>query len=129
MTSDKSALIKTIYFYLVALIGLLMVAFSSADLVNIGLRTWVFPKADLNQYPQPPCAVMMVKTPGATETDAQYQARLADCERTQMSDEEARAIQKQKDAVRDISMIAVGIPLFLYHWIMIRREPKNRNAA
>jgi hypothetical protein len=129
MTSDKPALIKTIYFYLVALIGLLMVVFSSADLVNIGLRTWVFPKADLNQYPQPSCAVMMVKTPDAAETDAQYQARLADCERTQISDEEARTIQKQKDAVRDISLIAVGIPLFLYHWVVIRKEPKNRAVA
>jgi len=124
-TSPKTVLIKMIYFYLVALIGLLMVAFSSADLVNIGLRTWVFPKADLNQYPQPTCSDMVVKALDAAETDAQYQARLTDCEKTRISDDEARAIQKQKDAVRDISFIVVGIPLFLYHWIVIRKDRRS----
>lgn len=125
LTSDKSTLIKSIYFYLVALIGLLMVVFSVADVVNIGLRTWVFPKADLNQYPQSSCATMIVKAPDATESDVQFQARLADCQKTQLSDDEARAIQKQKDAVRDISFIVVGIPLFLYHWVVIRRERRS----
>ena len=36
--------------------------------------------------------------------------------------EENRAAQRQRDLVRDISFIVVGIPLFAYHWRVIRRK-------
>jgi len=127
--SNKAAIIKTVYFYLVSLIGLLMVVFSVADLVNLGLKTWVFPKADLNEYKQPSCAMTIYKDPGLKETDEQYQMRLKSCEDTQVSEEEARAIRNQRDAVRDISFFVVGLPLFLYHWITVRKDQKKDREA
>ncbi|MBU2566792.1 hypothetical protein KKG46_04515 [Patescibacteria group bacterium] len=125
MQMSKSQIIKTVYFYLVSLIALMMVVFSTADIVNLGLKTWVFPKADLNEYREQPCSYMMVKDPSMTEPDEVYQQRIAECENNQISEEELRAIRNQKDAVRDLSFLFVGIPLFLYHWIIIRREQKK----
>ena len=125
MQMSKSQIIKTVYFYLVSLIALMMVVFSTADLINLGLKTWVFPKADLNEYREPPCSYMIVKDPGMIETDEAYQQRIADCEKNQLSEDEARAIRNQKSAVRDLSFLFVGIPLFLYHWVIIRREQKR----
>lgn len=127
--TPKTALIKTVYFYTVSLIALMMVAFSTADLVNLGLKTWIFPKADLNEYREPPCAVMIMKDPGLQETDEQYQNRIQMCEQGRMDETEARAIRKQRDAVRDLSFLAVGIPLFLYHWLTIRKEQKADNKT
>ncbi|MCI0479716.1 hypothetical protein L0Y59_04175 [Candidatus Uhrbacteria bacterium] len=127
--SNRAALIKTIYFYLVALIGLMMVVFSTADLVNLGLKTWVFPKADQNEWKEPSCAVMMVKEPALQETDEQFQQRLRQCEESRVNEDDARAIRNQKSAVRDISFIVVGLPLFLYHWMTIRRETKHGDKA
>jgi len=129
MTFNKSTLIKTIYFYTVSLIGLMMIAFSVADLVNLGLKTWVFPKADLNEYKEPPCAVMIIKDPNLKETEEQFQTRIKQCEEGRMNEAEARAIRNQRDAVRDISFLVVGIPLFLYHWITIRKEKEAPHEA
>lgn len=128
-STSKAAIIKTVYFYLVSLIALLMVVFSTADLINLGLKTWVFPKADLNEYKQPPCAVTIYKDPALKETEEIYQQRLKSCEANQVSEEDAKAIRNQRDAVRDISMIVVGVPLFLYHWITIRKEQKAEKEA
>ena len=33
-----------------------------------------------------------------------------------------RAAQKQRDLVNDISMIVVGIPLFVFHWNYARKK-------
>lgn len=127
--TPKTVLIKTVYFYTVSLIALMMVVFSTADLVNLGLKTWIFPKADLDEYKEPPCAVMIMKDPGLQETDEQYQNRIQICEQNRMDETEARAIRKQRDAVRDFSFLAVGIPLFLYHWLTIRKEQKIDGKA
>lgn len=122
MQMTKAQIIKTVYFYLVSLIALMMVVFSTADLVNLGLKTWAFPKADLNEYREPPCAAMIVKDPNIDQTDEMYQQRIAQCESGKMDENEARAIRNQKDVVRDLSFLFVGIPLFLYHWLIIRKE-------
>ena len=125
MQMSKSQIIKTVYFYLVSLIALMMVVFSTADIINLGLKTWVFPKADLNEYREPACMYMIAKDPTGTESEEIYQQRIADCEKNKISEDEARAIRKQKDAVRDLSFLFVGIPLFLYHWTIIRKENKK----
>jgi amino acid transporter len=129
LPTSKAALIKTVYFYVVSLIGLMMVVFSVADLVNLGLKTWVFPKADLNEYKQPPCTVQVFKDPNLKETDEQYQQRVKACEASYVNEDEARAIRNQRDAVRDFSFLVVGIPLFLYHWTTIRREKETTREA
>ncbi|MFA6429191.1 MAG: hypothetical protein WCV84_01700 [Patescibacteria group bacterium] len=125
---SRFALIRSIYLYLVCLIGLLMVAFSSADLVNIGLRTWVFPKADLNEYKEPPCATMYGPELATKETEAVTRDRIKACEDARIPPEEARAIRTQREAVRDISYVLVGIPLLASHWWIIRRDRKKNNA-
>lgn len=129
LPSNKAAIIKTVYFYLVSLIGLMMVVFSVADIVNIGLKTWVFPKADLNEYKQPSCEVTVYKDPNMKETEVQYAQRLKMCQDSYVNEDEARAIRNQRDAVRDISFFVVGLPLFLYHWRTLRKEQKADRDA
>lgn len=124
----KTAIIKTIYFYLVSLIALLMVVFSTADLINLGLKTWVFPKTNTNYYGST-CAVP-IPAPvekGATQptTNIDYAKQ---CEIDRKNQEDMAIVQNQRDAVRDISMIVVGIPLFLYHWITLRKDKETEKA-
>lgn len=118
--SNKSGLIKSIYFYLVSLISLMMVVFSTADLVNLGLKTWVFTKADRADYYIQPCAV----PPMPKGTDAPNVDQMVVCEQNNKQQAENYAAQKQRDAVRDIAFILVGIPLFAYHWRTLRRESR-----
>ncbi|MFA6447805.1 MAG: hypothetical protein WCW31_06185 [Patescibacteria group bacterium] len=128
-SSRKSTLIKTIYFYLVSLIALLMVVFSTADLINLGLKTWVFPKTNTNYYGMP-CASQIYPAPtkeGVTQptTNIDYAKQ---CEIDRKNQEDMAIVQNQRDAVRDISMIVVGIPLFLYHWITLRKDKETDKA-
>ena len=44
----KISSIRTLYFYVISLIGLLMIVIPTVDLVNIALKTWVFPEISLS---------------------------------------------------------------------------------
>lgn len=121
--SHKVAIIKNIYFYAVSLVALLMVVFSFADVVNIALRTYIFTKADQNYYGgyYPPCPVPA--TPDApSSTGGKGEPGCVNKDEQMRIEKDNAAAQKQRDLVRDISLILVGVPLFLYHWHIIRKR-------
>ncbi len=122
-TVAKSSVIKTVYFYLVSLISLFMIVFATVDIVNIGLTTWVFTKADSLNYYTPPCSVSVPPAPGADPSVIAVERK--NCEENIKQQEEQRVAQKQRDAVRDLSFVVIGVPLFVYHWSTIRRESKE----
>ena len=101
-----------------------MVVFSTADLVNLGLKTWIFTSADEPTYYQSPCyapvAPMMENNQPVKEADCE-----ASAEKQRAIEAKAQTIQKQRDAVRDLAFLIVGLPLFAYHWRTIRKESKN----
>jgi len=121
--------IKSIYFYLVSFVALMMVVFSTTDMINIALKTWVFTAADKDMYNYPR-AVCEMTTP-ATPPNAKSVpvTSKADCEKSNEENikqqETSRMAQKQRDVVRDLSMIVVGIPLFLIHWRIVRSKDEN----
>ncbi len=114
----KRNLIRTIYFYLVSFVALFMIVFSVVDLVNLGLKTFVFTQADKNMYSYPvyPCSDTTspdgakVTTPCPTKEEMEKE--VADNLR----------IQRQQSLVRDVSMLFISLPLYLYHWMIIRRR-------
>lgn len=116
-TSGKVALVKTLYLYLVSFVALMMLVISAVDVLNIVLKTFVFTKAD--SYTYYPSATTCV--PGATTTYDGKDCATAEQE-ARKSDEENRVSQRQRDLVRDISMLVVGIPLFAFHWRLARKK-------
>ena len=103
--TGKFIVVKTIYFYLVSFVALMMVVFSLADVINMALKTWVFTKADnfSYYYAQPACDANIIKTDpnleplSAEECDKQK----ADADKRAADD---RIAQRQLSAVRDISV-------------------------
>lgn len=110
-------IIKVFYFYMVSIIALFMVIFSLADMVNIALRTYVFTKADSSYYPYVPEMLCPV-----TSTPTVKGGPCVTREEQDKINAESRSAQRQRDLVRDISFLIVGIPLFSYHWIIVRRK-------
>ena len=45
----KNPIIRTIYLYLFALIGLGMLVIGMSMIINLGLKTWIFTKADMQE--------------------------------------------------------------------------------
>jgi len=117
-SNGKVVLIKNIYFYLVSFVALMMTVFSLADIINITLKTYIFTKADnINYYPTTPCVV----TPNTSTTKDNSDCIKEQAENQKINDDNKIA-QREQDVVRDISFIVVGIPLFIFHWKVIRRK-------
>lgn len=117
----KGSVIKNIYLYLVSFVALMMIVFSVADLLNTLLKTYIFTQADNYSYPMVACAEKAA--PGQSAIDP------AECERQQEGNikqqEQSRIANRQSSYVRDLSMVVVAIPLFAYHWHIIRRKEEN----
>lgn len=107
--------IKKVYLYLVSLISLVILVIAGIILINLALKTWVFPKADSNSYGMY-CPAISEKTP---EGEAISQPR--ECTDEQYAKDQ-RAAKKQRDASQALAMIIVATPVFFYHWKLARRE-------
>jgi hypothetical protein len=109
--------LRNIYLYVVAIIGLVLIIIGSVSLLNLGLRTYIFSKAD---YPCDYARPLIEKTPDGTSlTPAEQEAQRKDNERICL---EQRSSEKQRSAANAIAMLLVGIPLYSYHWSVVRKE-------
>lgn len=106
MTKGGSIILR-IYFALVTFVTLMMLVYSVSDLINITLKTFVFPEADAPEY--------------VTFCDPQYQTK-EQCEIQKTNEEHAAVVRKQQSVVRDISMLIVSAPLFWIHWRILYRD-------
>ena len=127
---SKPSIIRSLYFYIISIIGLMMIVFSTADLINLGLKTWVFPKADRYYsscdnmlYPSSYGTAVSPKDAGDRQKEQ--------CEQQLKRDKENAVSNKQSQAVRDLSFLVVGLPLFAFHFRIAqkeRREEKELHA-
>jgi hypothetical protein len=105
--------VKKIYIYLFSAIGLVIVIIGSVQFINLGLKAWIFTKADVYyNYPAPvtvPEKGQTIQQPDQKAVDEFQQNNLVS--------------QRQRDAANAIAMIIVGAPLFLYHWRLARKQP------
>jgi hypothetical protein len=117
--------IKKVYLYLVSLISLVILVIGGIMLINLGLKTWVFPKADDAYYYAP--TVNCSAPPIAANGNASNYSQPAECNdpntEKQMQEELVRrTAQKQATAAQAIAMILVATPVFYYHWKLARKE-------
>ena len=140
--SNSKSLIRTIYLYLFSLVGLFIVVFGSIGLIKLALTTWVFPKADY--YPRVSKPLMITET----QNKALIQG-LEKCENScDLSQADKKALSSwlsdyqewkseqidpkqeisrrhQRQAAQDVAMLIVGLPLFLYHWALIKKSVRK----
>lgn len=139
---EKYPFIRAIYLYLFALIGLTLIVIGSVGMVNLGLRSFIFTKADdedrlmYNEPSYPPIPVNEIdKIAGETGeklTESEITAIkkwLADYEGWQdlKSKRDYVGARRSREASQNIAMIIIGVPLYLYHWGTIKRDRKEKN--
>lgn len=99
--------IRLVYLYLFAAIGLVTIIVGTVRMVDLGLKVFVFKDADKYEiYP--------TKLPdGQQELSSQeLQAR---------QERETRR-NRERDLVAALSMLVVGLPVYLYHWKTIQKS-------
>lgn len=104
--------VRLIYLYLFSFVGLLTVVIGSVRLVDLGLKVFVFPEADRYEFTSP-------KIPGEPNPINEEEMK------QQAARDQTR--NRQRDLSNSIAMIAVGLPLYLYHWKTIQKENKKSN--
>ncbi len=130
-------LIRTIYLYLFSLLGLVLLTIAGVRFLDMGLKAFVFTKADEEQRlykMQPPMPVAIEKVQVAANgkelsQDERNQMKqfLADYERWKNENDKFDPVksQRQRDASFNLAMIIIGLPLYLYHWKIIKKETKK----
>ena len=129
MLNIKNLLIRKIYLYLFALIGLVLITIGCVRLVGLGLKTYIFTKADIYiEYPMarpiknPPTGGAPIE---GNKTEELQQPTKEEIEEYQ---NKQQAANRQREAAESLAFIIVGLPLYLYHWSMIKKDKKEEIA-
>jgi hypothetical protein len=140
MVMAKTGFIRIVYLYLFALLGLVFTSIGSIRFLDMGLRAFVFKNADaMERYQPPPMPTMIGRRPGdidslanKAELTAEEKQLLRDAiEQYRIWQEQQQRVdpvsaRRQRDASSSLAMILVGLPLYLYHWRVIKRESAER---
>ncbi len=139
----KNPMIRTIYLYLFALVGLALISIGAVRLVNLGLKTFIFTKADLEadftQRPPifAPAPFREVKEDDflATVEKCKDKCNLTEAQKNEISQWlinykewqnqpkiDYKTRERHRESAWSFAFILVGLPLWLYHWMIIKKE-------
>ncbi len=134
---DKHSLIRTIYLYAFALLGLIFLCISGIRFLDMGLKAFVFTQADDRMkmdYARPVMPYSYEKIKGleaeevslTDEDTAQIRQIIQEYENWEESSKEVDPItsNRHRDASSSLAMLLVGLPLYFYHWGVIKRETR-----
>ncbi len=147
---SKGSIVRSLYFYLMSIVTLAIVAGSLIFLVNLGLKSWVFTKADqLSSRLGPPPVLYLDSTtpseatkaaapaaPGATVLTCKDACQLTDAQKSNIDSwkasyaswQEASAhpeSQRTRDAVAALSFLIVALPFFIIHFRIVQKDAKQ----
>lgn len=141
-------LIRTIYLYLFALVGLVLVIISGVRFLDMGLKAFIFRQAEEEErinMKQPPFA------PVRAERIAQVQNnKMSPKDEITLTEEEKAEIddwivqysewknqqekldpirtRREREASNALAMLLVGAPLYLYHWKIIKKDVESSGS-
>ena len=134
-------LIRTIYLYIFALLGLVLIIIGGVRFIDMGLKAFVFTRAEEEQrisysYPSyAPYSLPRLEESSEDErlTDEEIvliKGWLADYKLWQEKANQIDPVssRRHREASMSLAMILIGLPLYLYHWRIIKKETKE-NAS
>lgn len=98
--------IRLLYLYLFSFVGLLTTIIGSTQLVDLGLKTFVFKVSNPRYYSYPV---------------AEGEKKISD-EEMEIRNLEEESNETKRQMSNSLSMIFVGVPIYLYHWQTIKKE-------
>ncbi|MFA6271722.1 MAG: DUF5671 domain-containing protein [Patescibacteria group bacterium] len=136
-----ATVIRPIYFYLVSLGALLMFVIAGGIMINLVLKTWIFPAASeadrLNQkVVDQQTSLVLEKNSVQSIIDCADKCQLDAATVTTAKDwivdydnwqklSQTSFDNTQTEAARNLPFILLGIPLFWYHWRTVRKEQET----
>ncbi len=139
MDKNKNLTVRTVYLYVATLIGLSLIIAGGVQGFELLLKSTVLQQADAEQRlwaRQPPMPYMsataesLLESPSLTEEEMDsVRSWLRDYQawEEQRAAFDAVAADRQRQAATALGLLFGGIPVYLYHWLTIRKE--NRRTA
>ena len=140
----KYTLVRTIYLYIFALLGLVLLIIGSVNFLNMGLKAFIFTQADeesrifskqipvptiskienIQQYIEEEKEVCL-----STEEKVIFENWLTNYNAWEesMSEFDPITSRRHRDASVNLSLILIGLPLYLYHWKIIKKETEEKD--
>ena len=115
----KSFSLRLLYLYLFSFVGLIITVIGIIRLVDLGMKVYVFQGADQYYYVNS----VLIKDPSMPEMTIEEQKQYQEQEQKRQEEENRR--NRQREFSSAVSMIVVGIPLYLYHWKTIQKENRS----
>lgn len=140
MTAPADSIVRTIYLYTFSLLGLVLMTIGGVQFVDMALKAAVFKQADneqrlfARQPPVPGIRPDMERwasdenlTEEQRETIRQW---LADYEQWRETSAKIDPVtsQRQRTASTSLALVLVGLPLYVFHWRLIRKRPPGEIA-
>ena len=150
---QKHSLIRTVYLYLFALVGLALVVIGAVRLLDLGMKIYIFKEADKPESvrstgPYPPFGMLepqpvkrdtgvgTIKIADKTEKITpeekaaldQWLVEYSAWQESQKNIDYLRS-NREREASNALAFIIIGLPLYLYHWAVIGRERKREEHA
>ncbi len=101
--------IRLLYLYLFSFVGLLISIIGSIQLVDLGIKSYVFRVSEYTYYADPVVSEKQTISP----------------EEMEKRNKEEQTNQRKRQLSNSIAMILVGVPVYLYHWKTIKKEQKS----
>jgi hypothetical protein len=132
-------LIRTIYLYLFALAGLIIVIQAGIRALNMALEVFVFKdiaKQERLNYMKPIspsyiAGIEKIQDDESLTEDERASIRnwIENYEEWKEETEEIDqvSIRRQEEGASILAQIVVGVPLYMYHWSVIQKETKNKD--
>lgn len=115
--------IRKTYLYLTSLISLIIILIGTISLINVALRAWIFTQADSQYsycYERKPVPLNGGESAEIVEEPAQ-----TDVNECIAQEKQQQTARRQAQATTGISMIIVGLPIYIYHWNKIKGEKND----
>ncbi|MHA1481962.1 MAG: hypothetical protein ACTSQA_00805 [Candidatus Heimdallarchaeaceae archaeon] len=138
MQEKHYPIIRTIYLYIFALVGLIIVITGSIRAFTMGLEVFIFKDIDKQEqlnYTRPNSlpyveGLKEVKDDeGFTEDErAAIRSWLADYEEWKIESDSFDHVsaRRQQETASILASVMVGLPLYFYHWNLIKKETSER---
>lgn len=134
--------VRKIYLYLFSLVGLVLLIIGCVSFLNMGLKAFIFTQADQQlrlDYQRP------IDKPYFIEEDeiaveGEVELTLTQSQKVELqrifeehnrweekqSEIDYITVTRQRTAAMNLALILIGLPLYLYHWLTIRRETRSK---
>ncbi|MFC1747805.1 hypothetical protein ACFL2V_03275 [Pseudomonadota bacterium] len=127
--SKSLRVIRNVYLYLVAMIGLVVFVIGSIGIIDNILQNYVFQVDSFTYYRAPlgydACTRSYVAPEGGQVERSEEEIAKCEAKYDEYNEKEAKN-EVKKDFAISIAQLLVGLPLWLFHWGIIQREYRRK---